>query len=280
MPFHITARIQCRERLLCGLESQAAGMIQEALIRSDAGLVAYAIMPNHLHIILQQGGRPLSDYMQPLLRRIALAVRRAHGWEGHVFERRYRESACVTPDYLRNAIAYVHLNGLRAGLASSVEAYEWCSHRAFCVNQSRNAQSRMAMEDALRVFAAREGDVLPLCSDNYRAFVQWRMLLDARAADLDSAPEWHPPAPPYTAGGDEHWLRVYAPHVRGEMEHRSSPPRRLDLRDLALLIMRDLDPDMRLADLRSGSSTRRILQVRKKVVVRACAAGYTGRAIS
>ncbi|HEX2165759.1 MAG TPA: helix-turn-helix domain-containing protein, partial [Longimicrobiales bacterium] len=46
------------------------------------------------------------------------------------------------------------------------------------------------------------------------------------------------------------------------------------------LIMRDLDPDMRLADLRSGSSTRRILQVRKKVVVRACAAGYTGRAIS
>lgn len=280
VPFHITARIQCRERLLSGVEGVVARMIQETHARSDAGLIAYAIMPNHLHIVLQQGGRPLSDYMQPLLRRIALLVRRTHGWEGHVFERRYRESACLTPDYLRNAIAYVHLNGLRAGLANSVDAYEWCSHRAFCDNHSTSDRSRMAMEDALRVFAARDDDLLTQCADNYRGFVCWRTLMDARAADIGAATDWHAPNAPCVAGGDEHWYRVYAPHVRSEVEKRLPPPRRLDLRDLAVVIMRDFDPQMRLDDLRSGASTRPLLQVRRMVVIRATAVGYTGRTIS
>lgn len=280
VPFHITARIQCREDLLSGLEPVVARMIQEAQARSDAGLIAYAVMPNHIHIVLQQGGRPLSNYMQPLLRRIALAVRRTHGWEGHVFERRYRESACLTPEYLRNAIAYVHLNGLRAGLASSVDGYAWCSHGLFSDNHSSSDRSRMAMEDALRVFAAQDGDRLTQCTENYRAFVRWRTLMDARAADLESETEWHPPNIPCLAGGDEHWYRVYAPHIRGEVEKRSSPPRRLDLRDLAIIIMHEFDPDMRLDDLRSGASTRRVLQVRRRVVIRAAAVGYSGRAIS
>lgn len=280
VPFHITARIQCRERLLSGLEAVVARMIQEAEARSDAGLIAYAIMQNHIHIVLQQGAQPLSDYMQPLLRRIALLVRRRHDWEGHVFERRYRESACLTPDYLRNAITYVHLNGLRAGLAKSVDTYEWCSHAAFCGSPSSSDRSRMAMEDALRVFAAQDGNLLTQCAENYRAFVDWRTLMDARAADLESATDWQPPNPPCLAGGDEHWYRVYAPHVRGEVENRSIPPRRLDLRDLAVVIMRDFDPNMRLDDLRSGASKRALLQVRRKVVIRALASGYTGRTIS
>jgi putative transposase len=280
VPFHITARIQCRERLLSGIEDSAARMILQAQERSDVGLIAYAVMPNHLHIVVQQGGRPLADYLQPLLRRIALLVRRTHGWDGHVFERRYRESACLTSDYLRNAITYVHLNGLRAALAPSVETYQWCSHRAFCDNDSPNARSRTAMEDSMRVFARQSNDVLSQCRNNYRAFVHWRTLMDAHAASPEELPSRPPPTPPCVAGGDEHWDRVYAPFVRGEVEGRLTPPRRLDLRDLAVIILREFDPAMQLQDLRRGGSTRTLLEVRRKVILRASAAGYTGRAIS
>jgi REP element-mobilizing transposase RayT len=280
VPFHITARIQCRERLFKGLESVVARILQETQERSDAGVIAYSVMPNHLHIVLQQGARPLADYMQPLLRRLALLVRRSHEWEGHVFERRYRESACLTSDYLRNAIAYVHLNGARASLATSVEAYEWCSHRQFCDNDSASPRSRMAMEDALRVFAERMGDLLPRCSDNYRAFIAWRTLMDARAATPEREMASLAPAAPRVSGGDEHWERVYAPFVRGEAEGRLTPPRRMDLRDLAVIIMREFDPAMRLEDLRRGGSTRKLLDVRTKVIQRASSAGYTGRSIS
>ncbi|MBR9989670.1 MAG: transposase [Gemmatimonadetes bacterium] len=280
MPFHITARIQCRERLLAGVESNVVAMMLDARERSDAALVAYAVMPNHLHIVLQQGARPLSDYLQPLLRRIALLVRRVHGWEGHVFERRYNESACLTADYLRNAIAYVHLNGMRASLATSVDSYAWCSNRSFCENNSDHTRSRLAMEDALRIFARRSDDSLLQCSDVYRAFIEWRVLMDARASRPDETDDWHAPSPPCVAGGDDHWDRVYAPHARGEVERKLTPVRRMDLRDLAIVIMRETDPGLKLDDVRRGASRRAVLHVRRKIIRRATAAGYTGRAIS
>ncbi|HUG15572.1 MAG TPA: transposase [Thermomicrobiales bacterium] len=280
--FHLTARIQCRAPLLADIEGSAASMILEATARSDARLVAYAVMPNHLHIVLQQGGRPLSHYMQPLLRRIALLVRRTRAWEGHVFERRYRESACLTAEYLRNAIAYVHLNGLRAALASSVDTYEWCSQRRFCDCDAPDHLSRMAMEDALRVFAPFGGDVLARCRDNYREFVSWRIAMDAHAAqaDANAGGDFHPPSPPSLFGGDEHWTRAYEPFVQAEAESRKRAPRRMDLRDIARTVMADVDPAMRLEDLREGGSTRTLIRVRNAVIVRAAASGYSSRAIA
>lgn len=280
--FHLTARMQCREHLLGGIEAATVAMILDATARSDARLVAYAVMPNHLHILLQQGQRPLSHYMQPLLRRVALLVRRARGWEGHVFERRYRESACRTPDYLRNAIAYVHLNGLRACLASSVDGYEWCSERRFCECDAPDPRSRIAIEDALRVFAASDSDVLAECRDNYRQFVQWRLAMDAHAARAETYPggDFQPPSPPSLFGGDEHWCQVFEPFVRAEAERVKAAPRRMDLRDIAQVVMRDTDPEMRLEDLRNGGSTRTLIQVRDAVILRAVASGYTGRAVA
>jgi REP element-mobilizing transposase RayT len=280
--FHITARIQCRAPLLDGIEGLAASMILEATSRSDARLVAYAVMPNHLHIVLQQGARPLSHCMQPLLRRIALLVRRARAWEGHVFERRFRESACLTAEYLRNAIAYVHLNGLRAALASSADTYEWCSQRRFCECDATDPMSRAAMEDALRVFAPSDGDVLARCRDNYREFIHWRIAMDAHAAQAaaNAGGNFHPPSPPSLVGGDEHWCRAYEPFVQAEAEGRRRPPRRMDLRDIARMVMADVDPAMRLEDLRGGGSTRKLIRVRNTVIVRAAASGYSGRTIA
>ena len=279
VPFHITARIQCREKLFAGIEQTVAAMIREAGNRSDAGLIAYAVMPNHLHVVLQQGAQPLASYMQPLLRRVALLVRRTHDWEGHVFERRYRESACLTADYFRNAIAYVHLNAVRASLATTAGEYRWCSERAFCASEADRPRNRIAMEDALRVFARDDQDSLLQCAANYSAFVAWRTTMDARAAIPDSH-GWHTPAPPVMSAGDDHWSRRYAPFVRGEVERRMTATRRMDLRDLAKIVMREIDPAMTLDDLRQGLSTRVACDVRERVVQRAVAVGYTGRALS
>jgi REP element-mobilizing transposase RayT len=280
--FHLTARMQCREPLLGGIEGAAVGMIHDATARSDARLVAYAVMPNHLHVLLQQGERPLSHYMQPLLRRVALLVRRVRGWDGHVFERRYHESACRTPDYLRNAIAYVHLNGLRACLAASVDEYEWCSARRFCDCDAPDPLSRIAMEDALRVFAASDVDMLAECRANYKQFVRWRLAMDEHAAqaEANTGGHFHPPSPPTLLGGDEHWCQVYEPFVRAEAERVKVAPRRMDLRDIALVVMRDTDSEMRLEDLRNGGSTRALIQVRNAVIRRAVASGYTNRAVA
>lgn len=278
--FHLTARIQCRAPLFTGIEGEVVTLILAAAGRSDGRIIAYAVMPNHLHILLQQGSRPLSHYMQPLLRRIALLVRRVHNWEGHVFERRYRETACLCADHLRNAIAYVHLNGFRATLASSVSGYAWCSQHRFCDTDASDLFTRAAMEDAMRVFAPSCGADLMLCRDNYHDFVAWRIAMDAHVSQSDELRGFQPPSPPLLTGGDEYWWRVYAPYVQSENESRRCAPRRMDLRDLALMVMRDIDPGMRLEDLREGGCTRTLVDTRRKVIRRALAAGYTGRAVA
>lgn len=126
--FHLTARIQGGTALLKGLEKRSASLIKTWAANSDFCLVAYAIMPNHLHIIAVQGQLPLQRFMQPALSGISQSVIRAHSHRGHVFECRYYDKPCLDAEYLRNAIAYVHLNPVRAGLCSRASDYEWSSH--------------------------------------------------------------------------------------------------------------------------------------------------------
>jgi hypothetical protein len=140
----------------------------------------------------------------------------------------------------------------------------------------------MAMEDALRVFAPLDADGLARCRDNYRRFVNWRLAMDAHVAHAaaNAGGNFHPPSPPSLLGGDEHWIRAYEPFVQAEAEGRKRPPRRMDLRDIARTVMADVDPAMRLEDLRDGGSTRTLIRVRNAVIVRAAASGYSGRTIA
>lgn len=273
--FHVTARIQCRAPLLLGLEGAVVSIIRDSSRFADARLIAYVVMPNHLHIVIQQRSRPLGHYMQPLLRRVALLVQRRHAWEGHVFERRYRDSPCLSAEYLRNAITYVHLNGLRARLADSADAHRWCSHTSFFVCDPPDDVSP-AVRNVLRVFSAQAGDSLADCRANYRAFVAWRMTLDAhRAADKSL---YTLPNRPSTDGGDEHWATVFAPCIG--FDDLDRPPRPTDLRDLAMIAIRELDVEVDLEALRSGWRTAPVVRARRHVIARARAAGHRVSAIA
>lgn len=254
-------------------------MIHEALARGDTRVVAYAVMPNHLHLVLQQGNGPIGAYMQALLRRVALLLQRVHGGEGHVVERRFRERACVTADYARNAIAYVHLNAVRAGLVSRADLYRWCSEGAFSRGCGCDERSKLAVEDALRLFACHIDDPLSGCAANYRRFLDWRMKMDRWTEGVDPQ-AFHAPTIPQLAGGDEHWTTAYAPFIRAEVEGRKVQTHRTDLRDLARMAMRQISSDLTLDELLDGGSTRPLVAARRLVIRRAAAAGYSGRTIA
>jgi REP element-mobilizing transposase RayT len=274
----VTARLQGRAAWFSGIEGAVASRIMAAPRRSDAAMLAYAVMPNHLHLVVVQGQQPLSQLMQPLLRRIVLLVQRRTGREGHIFERRFRTAPCLDADYLRNAIAYVHLNGLRAGLSSSVDQYEWCSHRAYLAPIDQISSSGESIERGLRVFAARESAPLDQCQADYRRFLEWRCAADAhRASQRDGLESGTLPERPITVGGDVHWVSSY-PTL--PIEQPPSRPRRPDLRDIAIATLRDVAPDMELEILRSGHRTKPLVAVRRRFILRASAAGHAGGVIA
>lgn len=102
--------------------------------RLDAGgheLLAYCLLPNHVHLLLRNGPQPLSALMQGLLRSYAHHFNQAEGKVGHVFQGRHRSRLCATESYLGELLRYIHLNPVRAGLARQPEAYRWSSLPAY-----------------------------------------------------------------------------------------------------------------------------------------------------
>jgi REP element-mobilizing transposase RayT len=276
VPFHITARAQGRSPVFEGIEAAVCAIMRAAVRRSDAQLLAHAVMPNHLHIVLLQGRRPLHHYMQPMLRRIALWVQRRTRGEGHVFERRYHSSPCLDPEYLRNAIAYVHLNAFRAGLCET-PAYEWCSHSSYCTaTEQDNSAYGPAVENVIRVFARDDSQTLRQCVADYCCYLDWRLRCDAH--DASSETEASRPERPCTFGGDRHWLRI---HAAAALRLQPEKPRaKPDLRDLARYTLQETAGSLDLERLRSGDRGKAVVRVRRAFILRARAAGHTGSAIA
>jgi REP element-mobilizing transposase RayT len=126
--FHVTARTQGGQPWF---DDSTRDFIVEALAlvqrRLDARLFAFVIMPNHIHLVLQQGDHPLGRFMHPLLTRIAMSVKRKYDFAGHVFGRRYWAHPCMSTEYLQTCVAYIHHNPVKAGLCDNAADYRWSS---------------------------------------------------------------------------------------------------------------------------------------------------------
>lgn len=286
--FHLTARVHGREALFTPeLRTAIVAYLREQVAFTDVQLFAYAIMPNHLHLVLRQRQVPLWRFMQPLLRRTALLLQRTHGREGHVFERRYRDHPCGDPEYIRNAIVYTHLNPVRAGLCTEPGDYAWSSHGGWLRDSSAadGDSHPVSLELPAQLFAsgpARDSGELSL---DYQAFLNWRREIDRLQASADAGEPLHPlPARPQVGYGDEEWV-VYLPNggewASPSMDTACSAPassrgRRSDLEHIARGVVRDgkSGPDPTLVRSRWGGVAH--VRARHEIIRRAAASGYSG----
>ena len=81
---------------------------------------AYALMPNHDHLLVQTPLGNLSRCMQHLNATYTQAFNRRHRLDGSLFRGRYRSKRVIDGTDLKQLIAYIHLNPIHAGLVSSL----------------------------------------------------------------------------------------------------------------------------------------------------------------
>jgi REP element-mobilizing transposase RayT len=286
--FHLATRLHRSEALFePELRSAAIGIIRDQLVFTDLELLAYAIMPNHLHLIVRQGQRPLGAFMQPVLRRIALLVQRAHGRSGHVFERRYRHTACADPEHLRNAIVYTHLNPVRAELCGKVEEWAWTSHAAWSGTGTAadGGPDPVILERGLPLFAAAPGRSELQLKADYLAFLAWRIEADRCVAET-GRPEHElvvRPLRPRVEHGDLNWLHALTPRPPTSTPRRDElapnfgdATGRLDLADLARGVVGEIRQGLDLALVRSRWGGPAYQRARDAIILRASGVGYTG----
>jgi len=98
---------------------------------STTSCYAWALLPNHFHLLLRTGDVPVSRVIQRLLTGYVVTYNRLHHRFGHLFQNRYKSILCQEEPYLLELVRYIHLNPLRATVVSDYKAlgrYPYCGH--------------------------------------------------------------------------------------------------------------------------------------------------------
>jgi putative transposase len=99
--------------------------------KCDVRIYAYCLMPNHVHLLIETGTIPLAKFMQGLQQSYTQHFNRSYRKVGHVFQGRYKAIICERDKYLLALVRYIHLNAVRAKLATRPERYIYSGHNSY-----------------------------------------------------------------------------------------------------------------------------------------------------
>ena len=144
------------------------GILGRCTRECEVGLIAYCLMSNHIHLVLEDARYVLSSLMKRIGTSYALRYNRLNDHVGHVFQGRFKSVPVETDGQLLETVRYVHRNPAEAEI-SSVGEYPWSSYGEFLGSPA----------------LCRTSTVLDLFGST-DSFVEYH---NARNADFDPFPE-------------------------------------------------------------------------------------------
>jgi REP element-mobilizing transposase RayT len=107
-------------------------LLGEQLTERKIKIYSYCLMPNHVHLLLEQAGEfPLSKFMQRLQTAYTLYFNRKHGKPGHLFQGRYKGILVDKSTYLKELVRYIQLNPVRSKLVEKPGDYPWSGYSQY-----------------------------------------------------------------------------------------------------------------------------------------------------
>ena len=133
-PWHHVTNRGARRQVIFHTDEQRllfGGLIGEAHERFGVGVIAYCLMDNHFHLVLDVPDGGMSEFMHRISGAFARSVNDELGTDGPLFRGRFASRPIMSHEYLVNAVRYVHRNPLDISSATTVESYRWSSHRTY-----------------------------------------------------------------------------------------------------------------------------------------------------
>jgi putative transposase len=139
VPLHIVQRGHNRQPCFFAEEDYHAYLhwLGEALRREGALLHAYALMTNHVHLLVTpERAASVPRIMIALGRRYVQYVNTSYRRTGTLWDSRYKSSLIQAEHYLLLCQRYIELNPVRAALVDEPAHYRWTSYRCNALGQS------------------------------------------------------------------------------------------------------------------------------------------------
>ncbi|OGY24653.1 MAG: hypothetical protein A2Y57_00845 [Candidatus Woykebacteria bacterium RBG_13_40_7b] len=125
-------------------------------------IVAYCLMPTHIHLILKQvQNKGISHFMAKILNSYSRYFNLTHKRIGPLWAGRFKSVLILTDDQLLHLTRYIHLNPTSANLVKKSEKWPFSSYQEY-INRKKKGFCNFS-------------DVVPLSASSYKKFVSDRV---------------------------------------------------------------------------------------------------------
>ena len=130
--YHVFARGSNRQRIFIYDSDHVDFLhcLERVVARANLRCLAYCLMPNHYHLILETRDGELSRAMKALNGRYALRFNRRYGRDAHLFKNRFGAVHQTSDAQLLWALRYAVRNPVDRGLCRTPGEWQWSSYRA------------------------------------------------------------------------------------------------------------------------------------------------------
>ncbi|MHB8968791.1 MAG: transposase [Thermoleophilia bacterium] len=133
MLYHVIARGIERRQIFSDNADRDFFLARLGRLVRETGMhvYAFALIPNHFHLLVRRDAGPLASFMQRLLTAYAIYYNRKIGRTGHLFQNRYKTVICQDDVYFMQLVRYICLNPLRAGLMADLDQLSSFDYSAY-----------------------------------------------------------------------------------------------------------------------------------------------------
>ncbi len=152
--YHIMMRGINRQNIFHDDEDYSRFLLTLQNYREKSGyeIYAYCLMDNHVHLLLKVGNEPLEQIMRRICGSFVYWYNAKYERIGNLFQDRFKSEVVENDSYFLTVLRYIHQNPLKAGIATSIEHYQWSS-----MGEYINKPQLVDVGFALGLFGASKG---------------------------------------------------------------------------------------------------------------------------
>jgi putative transposase len=132
--------------------------------------LGYCLMGTHLHLLVETPEPNFGRGMQWLHGHYGSAFNRQHDRDGHLFQDRYHDEPILTEAHLINAVGYIAVNPLEAGLCRDPRDWPWGSHHRIAAGEPAPWMAHARLADRLEAITGLANAYDSLIEARLRAY--------------------------------------------------------------------------------------------------------------